>query len=205
MTAPVPTAVPTPADVAAQTVPPVEPAAPATPPATPPVPAPADPGATPDPQYPEGLGDPGKKALDAERARAEKAEKDLKVLRDKAAADAKAAEDAKLSELERAQKLANEKESAATQATEENLRLRFAIANSVPAVWVDRLKGATPEELAADWATIQPTLAPATPPVPPVDPNAPRVPAPVPSQGPQPGRPLTPEEQLYEQFHPKSN
>jgi hypothetical protein len=204
MTVPVPTtpAVPTPAEVAAHTHSPVpvEPSAPTSPPATPPA-APADPGATSEPQYPEGLGDPGKKALDAERARAEKAEKDLKVLRDKAAADAKAAEDAKLSELERAQKLANEKESAATRATEENLRLRFAIANSVPAVWVDRLKGATPEELAADWATIQPTLAPAVPPVPPVDPNAPRVPAPVPSQGPQPGQPQTEEDLLYGEFY----
>lgn len=203
MTAPTPAApVPTPADVAAQQAP--APAAPAEPPATPPAPPAPATGATPDPQYPDGLGDPGKKALDAEREARAAAEKALKEFQDKAAADAKAAEDAKLSELERAQKLATEKATAATEKEAENLRLRFAIANSVPAVWIDRLKGATPEELAADWATIQPTLAPATPPVPPVDPNAPRVPAPVPSQGPQPGQPQTAEDLLYGEFYGSS-
>ncbi|OZE77217.1 hypothetical protein CH305_18445 [Rhodococcus sp. 15-649-2-2] len=204
MTTPVPAApVPTPAEVAPQVTPaaPVEPA-PVAVPAPVATPAPT-PGAT--PEYPEGLGDPGKKALDAEREARATAEKALKEFQDKAAADAKKIADEKLSELERAQNLASEKATAAMEKEAENLRLRFAITNSVPAVWIDRLKGATPEELAADWATIQPTLAPAVPPVPPVDPNAPRVPAPVPSQGPQPGRPMTPEELLYEQFHPQSN
>ncbi|MCQ4148683.1 hypothetical protein [Rhodococcus qingshengii] len=195
----------------------VDPAAPASPVPTPPAPAPApapaaptpapaplptDPGAKPEVQYPEGLGDPGKKALDAERARADQAEKDLKVLRDKAAADAKAAEDAKLSELERAQKIANEATAAAEKQAQENQRLNFAYANGVPREWVNRLQGTTPEELAADWAILQPTLVA---PVAPIDPNAPRVPAPVPSPGPQPNSQLTPEELLYEKFHPRES
>ncbi|NIL77612.1 hypothetical protein [Rhodococcus sp. B10] len=206
MTAPAPATtapaapVPTPADVAAQQPPAAPPADPATPPAAP---SPA-PGATPDPQYPDGLGDPGKKALDAEREARAAAEKALKEFQDKAAADAKAAEDAKLSELERAQNFGAERDTAAKEKEAENLRLRFAIANSVPAVWIDRLKGATPEELAADWATIQPTLAPATPPPPVVDPNAPRVPAPVPSQGAQPGPPQTADDLLYGEFYGSS-
>jgi hypothetical protein len=181
---------------------PVVPAEPVPVPAAP-VPAPvvpaATPGATPETQYPEGLGDPGKRALDAERARADQAEKDLKALRDKAAADAKAAEDAKLSELERAQKVANEATAAAEAQAKENLRLNFAYSNGVPKEWVNRLQGSTPEELAADWAILQPTLVA---PVAAVDPNAPRVPAPVPSPGPQPGPNKTEGEVLYESFYP---
>lgn len=169
---------------------------------TPPVvdPAPSAPpvvpdGATPPGTYPEGLGDPGKRALDAERARADQAERDLKALRDKADADAKAAEDAKLSELERAQQTANEARAAADKQLEENQRLRFAFENGVPAAWVNRLQGSTPEELAADWAILQPTLAVQ------VDPNAPRVPAPVPNPGPQPGPPQTEDDLLYEEIY----
>lgn len=170
---------------------------PAAPVPTPVVPA-ATPGATPETQYPEGLGDPGKRALDAERARADQAEKDLKALRDKAAADAKAAEDAKLSELERAQKVANEATAAAEAQAKENLRLNFAYNNGVPKEWVNRLQGSTPEELAADWAILQPTLAA---PVAAVDPNAPRVPAPVPSPGPQPSATKSEDELLLEQIY----
>ncbi|MDI9900250.1 MULTISPECIES: hypothetical protein [Rhodococcus] len=167
-------------------------------PAAPAPTAPVVPAATAEPQYPEGLGDPGKKALDAERARAEKAERDLKALRDKAAADAKAAEDAKLSELERAQKIATEATAAAEKQAQENLRLNFAYNNGVPKEWVNRLEGSTPEELAADWAILQPTLVA---PVAAVDPNAPRVPAPVPSPGPQPSPTKTEDQLLYEQVY----
>lgn len=144
---------------------------------TPPVvdPAPSAPpvvpdGATPPGTYPEGLGDPGKRALDAERARADQAERDLKALRDKA-------------------------DAAAEKQLEENQRLRFAFENGVPAAWVNRLQGSTPEELAADWAILQPTLAVQ------VDPNAPRVPAPVPNPGPQPGPPQTEDDLLYEEIY----
>ncbi|MCJ0906236.1 hypothetical protein [Rhodococcus sp. ARC_M6] len=181
----VPVAVPAPVPVPAAPVVPVVPA--------------VDPAATVDPQYPDGLGDPGKRALDAERARADQAEKALKALTDKAAADALAAENAKLSELERAQKVANDATAAAAKQTEENLRLNFAYNNGVPREWVNRLQGSTPEELAADWAILQPTLvAPAAV----IDPNAPRVPAPVPSPGPQPGTPKSEGEVLYESFYP---
>lgn len=190
-------------------IPVVDPVVPAVVPAPVPVPAapvvpaavvPAvDPAATVDPQYPDGLGDPGKRALDAERTRADNAVKALKALTDKAAADALAAENAKLTELELAQKVANDATAAAETQAKENLRLNFAYNNGVPREWVNRLQGSTPEELAADWAILQPTLvAPAAV----IDPNAPRVPAPVPSPGPQPGTPKTEGEVLYESFYP---
>lgn len=183
-----------PADPAAT---PAVPAVPAAPVPAPVVPA-ATPGATPETQYPEGLGDPGKRALDAERARADQAEKDLKALRDKAAADAKAAEDAKLSELERAQRIASEAIASKAEDARQIERLNFAYNNGVPKEWVNRLQGSTPEELAADWAILQPTLAA---PVAAVDPNAPRVPAPVPSPGPQPSATKSEDELLLEQIY----
>lgn len=163
---------------------------------TPPVvpPADSDVGATPTPE-PE-LGEGGKKALAAERSRADAAEKALKALQSKAAADAQAAEDAKLSELQLAQKQAADAKAAAEAQASENLRLKFAYENQVPQAWVDRLQGSNTEELAADWAILQPTLAPV---VPAVDPNAPRVPAPVNHQGPQPTPQLTDDEELYRQ------
>lgn len=143
---------------------------------------------------PAELGEGGKKALAAERTRADAAEKALKALQAKAAADAQAAEDAKLSELQLAQKQAADAKAAAEVQASENLRLKFAYENQVPQAWVDRLKGSNVEELAADWAILQPTLVPAAPVV---DPNAPRVPAPVVHQGAQPSPQLTDEEQLY--------
>ena len=163
--------------------------------ATAPVPAPVqDPTDGAKPSEGAELGEGGKKALAAERTRADAAEKALKALQAKAAADAQAAEDAKLSELQLAQKQAADAKAAAELQASENLRLKFAYENQVPQAWVDRLKGSNVEELAADWAILQPTLVPAAPVV---DPNAPRVPAPVTHQGAQPSPQLTDEEQLY--------
>lgn len=148
------------------------------------------------------LGEGGLKALAAERSRADAAEKALKALQAKAAADAQAAEDAKLSELQLAQKQAADAKAAAEAQASENLRLKFAFENQVPPTWVDRLKGSNVEELAADWAILQPTLVPA---VPVVDPSAPRVPAPVAHQGAQPTHQLTDDEQLYASIYGASN
>jgi hypothetical protein len=179
MSDPTPTPVPAPA-----------PTAPATPPATP---APA-PGATPELQYPDGLGDPGTRALDAEREARRAAETKLAEFEAARQAD----EDAKLSELDRFRKQAQELQASDSAKDSVIMRMRFAMENQVPTAWVDRLKGNTAEELAADWATLQPTLVP---PVPPVDPNAPRVPSPVPNPGPQPGPPQSEDDLLYEQIY----
>ena len=163
----------------------------ATPPATP-----QQPTNTQAPDSP--LGEPGLRALQAEReARAETERRLAEAQRklDEAAAE-------KLSELEKAQQSAAAAQQAMQEAASakeltyaENLRLRFALENGVPGAWVDRLRGNTVDELAADWQTIQPTLAPA------VDPNAPRVPAPLPHAGPQGGPPQTEEDLLYEQIY----
>lgn len=162
--------------------------------ATPPTP----PQPTADPKTDAPLGEPGLRALQAERdarAEADRRVADLQRQLDEINAE-------KLTDLEKAQQAAaaaQQNLQAATTDKEntaaENLRLRFALQNGVPAAWVDRLHGNTVDELAADWATIQPTLAPV------VDPNAPRVPAPLPHAGPQGGPPPSEEDLLYEQIY----
>lgn len=86
----------------------------------------------------------------------------------------------------------------AEQQAVENLKLRFAHENQVPPILVDRLRGATVEELATDWETLSASI-----PVPPVaiDPNAPRVPAPVRYQGAQPARHITMDDIFYEKIY----
>ncbi|NKV81983.1 hypothetical protein GS930_03320 [Rhodococcus hoagii] len=138
------------------------------------------------------------RALQAEReARAEAERKAAELKRQLDEINA-----AKLTELEKAQQAAaaaqqKEQEIASSKESTdaENLRLRFAITNGVPAAWIDRLHGATVDELAADWESLKPTL------VPPVDPSAPRVPAPLPHAGPQGGPPQTEDDLLYEQIY----
>lgn len=61
-----------------------------------------------------------------------------------------AAEQANKTELERAQQAATEATTSATQAQQEALRLRVAITKGLPASLVDRLRGATEQELTAD-------------------------------------------------------
>lgn len=144
------------------------------------------------------LGEAGLRALQAEReARAEAERKAAELKRQLDEINA-----AKLTELEKAQQAAaaaqqKEQEIASSKESTdaENLRLRFAITNGVPAAWIDRLHGATVDELAADWESLKPTL------VPPVDPSAPRVPAPLPHAGPQGGPPQTEDDLLYEQIY----
>ncbi|NKR90558.1 hypothetical protein GS483_00240 [Rhodococcus hoagii] len=144
------------------------------------------------------LGEAGLRALQAERearAEAERKAADLKRQLDEINAE-------KLTELEKAQQAAAAAQQSAQEIASskdtvdaENLRLRFAINNGVPAAWINRLHGATDEELAADWESLKPTLAP------PSDPSAPRVPAPLPHAGPQGGPPQTEDDLLYEQIY----
>jgi hypothetical protein len=95
---------------------------------------------------PADLGDGGKKALDAERKRAATAEREAKALR----AKLDQIEQANLSELEKAQRAAAESAKTLADFQRANLRQKVALDKGVPAKWVDRLRGETEEELAAD-------------------------------------------------------
>lgn len=102
-------------------------------------------GATPN-DVAEGLGEGGKKALSAEREARKAAEK--------AAAELKAKldeiEQANLSDLEKAQQAAKAAQDRLAEMEATSLRQKVAIEKGVPAKWVDRLRGDTEEELAAD-------------------------------------------------------
>lgn len=95
---------------------------------------------------PAELGDAGKKALSAERRRADAAEKALKA----AQAQLAEIETAKLSDLERAQRERDEAQSRLREFEQANLRQRVALAKGLPADLVDRLRGETEAEVAAD-------------------------------------------------------
>lgn len=95
---------------------------------------------------PDQLGDAGKRALAAERKRADDAEKARKALQDQI----DQIEAAKLSDLEKAQKAATDAATTAAQAQQETLRLRVAMAKGIPASLVDRLRGTTEDEITAD-------------------------------------------------------
>ena len=102
-------------------------------------------GATPN-DVAEGLGEGGKKALSAEREARKAAEK--------AAAELKAKldeiEQANLSDLEKAQQAAKAAQDRLAEMEATSLRQKVAIEKGVPAKWVDRLRGDTEDELAAD-------------------------------------------------------
>ncbi|MGV9744600.1 hypothetical protein ACWDTG_06760 [Rhodococcus zopfii] len=161
-------------------------------------PPPAPNAATTPPAPDAPLGEPGLRALQAERdahAEANRKVADLQRQLDEINA-------AKLSDLERAQQAAQAAAEAqqaaqntASAKAAEAARWRFAATNGVPAAWVERLRGDTDEELAADWESLKPTLVPA------VDPNAPRVPAPLPQAGPQSGTPQSEDDLFYEQIY----
>jgi hypothetical protein len=122
----------------------------------------ADPPPAAQPSLPEPdapLGEGGIRALQAERdARA-----DLQRQLAEATQRLQAIDAEKLTDLEKAQQAAEAAATSKAATDAENLRLRFAIDNAVPAAWIDRIKGGTPEELAADWATLQPTITPLDP------------------------------------------
>lgn len=95
------------------------------------------------------LGEAGEKALEAWKNRAKEAERKAKEL-EPLAAKAREAEEANKSELEKATGKVDELNGQVKSLTDENLRLRVAIDNKVPSDLVDRLRGSTKDELAAD-------------------------------------------------------
>jgi hypothetical protein len=122
-----------------------------------------------DPAEAPELGDSGKKALDAERKRAATAEREAKAL--KARLDQ--LEAANLSELEKAQKAAAEATARLAEYEKTTIRQRVALTKGVPADLVDRLRGDTEDEIAADADALMALV------------SAPKSPRPDPSQGPR--------------------
>lgn len=109
---------------------------------------------------PAGLGDGGKKALDAERAARKAAEKSAT----DALARLKQIETAQLSDLERAQREAAEARDALSALTRQALRDRVALTKGVPADLAEFLSGDTEDELAAKADVLLARLnAPTTP------------------------------------------
>jgi len=92
------------------------------------------------------LGDAGKKAIAAERRRADAAEKALKALQ--ADADARAA--AELTELERFKKENDDLRAAATASDLAAIRSQVALEKGLPANLASRLQGTDYDTLAAD-------------------------------------------------------
>lgn len=115
------------------------------------------------------LGDAGAKALKAERQRAAAAEREAKAL--KARLDE--LEAANLSELEKAQRAANEATARLAEYEKTTIRQRVALTKGVPADLVDRLRGDTEDEIAADADALMALV------------SAPKTPRPDPSQGPR--------------------
>ena len=118
----------------------------------------------PDPVEPQGdpveLGDGGKKALDAERKRANALEKQLKAFQ----SEREAAEAAKLTELERAQKAAKEASERLAEYEKTTLRQKVALDTGLPAALVGRLQGDDEASLIADAESLMALLkTPATP------------------------------------------
>lgn len=92
------------------------------------------------------LGDAGKKAIAAERARADKAEKALKALQ----ADAEARAAAELSELERVKKERDELATSKSASEKEAIRLKVALEKGLPVNLAARLQGDDYDALVAD-------------------------------------------------------
>ena len=115
----------------------------------------------------EALREPGKKALEAERTRANDLEKKLNGL----LAEREASETAKLSELEKAQKLASEASAELTRLRTENVRSKVALDKGIPADLVEFLTGDTEGDIAAKADLLLARL------------NTPGTPKPDPSQG----------------------
>lgn len=138
------------------------------PPSTPPPAAPATPPAEPTPQGdPAALGDPGKRALDAEREARKTAETELQQLR----AQVKEAEDKEKSELELLQETAKGLQGTATDHAKLRAAMAKAPAGTTPSQILglyQRLQGTTTEELEADaekfFAQFTGSTPPASPP-----------------------------------------
>jgi hypothetical protein len=116
---------------------------------------------------PVELGDGGKKALEAERKRANALDKQLKAFQ----AEREAAEAEKLTELERAQKAAKEASERLAEYEKTTMRQKVALDTGLPAALVARLQGDDEESLIADAESLMALL------------NTPTTPKPDPSQG----------------------
>ena len=116
---------------------------------------------------PGELGDGGKKALEAERKRANALDKQLKAFQ----AERDAAEAEKLTELERAQKAAKEASERLAEYEKTTMRQKVALDAGLPAALVARLQGDDEESLIADAESLMALL------------NTPTTPKPDPSQG----------------------
>lgn len=92
------------------------------------------------------LGDAGQKAIKAERARADKAEKELKALR----LESETRANAELSELERFKKENDELRNSKTASELQSIRLQVALEKGIPANLASRLQGSDYDEIAAD-------------------------------------------------------
>lgn len=103
----------------------------------------------------EPLREPGKKALERERQRADDAEREKAAL----AARLKQLEDAGLTDQQKIERDLAEAKSAAAKATAQLLRYTVAEEKELPAGWANRLQGSTREELEADADALLKQLA----------------------------------------------
>lgn len=122
----------------------------------------------------EPLGEPGKRALEAERQARKTAEKQASEL----AAKVKEFEQAQLNEAERLSAQLQEAKDAARRAESEALRLRIASEIQLPGDLLEFLTGDDEEEIRERADKLKAATAAA---------NAPRAPQPDPSQGAKPG------------------
>lgn len=122
----------------------------------------------------EPLGEPGKRALDAERQARKTAEKQAAEL----AAKVKEYEQAQLSETERLNAQLAEAQALAAKAQAEAVRLRVATEMQLPVELHEFLTGDSEEQVRAKAEKLKAATAAA---------NAPRAPQPDPSQGARPG------------------
>lgn len=108
------------------------------------------------------LGDAGKKAIAAERRRADNLEKELKALK----LDAETRANAELSELERLKKEADELRAGKTASELNALRFSVALEKGIPANLAGRLQGADRESIEADAISLSELIG-SKPPTPP--------------------------------------
>lgn len=151
-------------------------APPAPPPGEQPPAAPPAPSAV---EHEQPLGDGGVKALQAERARAAKAEADLKAYRQEI-------EDSKKSAEQKAQEALTAARAQANEAATRALRYEVAAAKGLDLALAARLSGSTKEELEADADALMALIPKAPETTPPAPPTGPTVP------GQQPGGAQTP-------------
>lgn len=116
---------------------------------------------------PEGLGDAGKKALQAERARADAAEKRLREVE----ADLKSQKGEHETVIQKLNDQLKEGTSLAEQAIAERDRFQVAYSKQVPADLIEFLQGSTPDELTASAEKLMAHI------------GAPKTPVPDPMQG----------------------